>query len=81
VGSVAAAREDFEAAVALLERAEATPALDGWLGSLITTRIGGFDLQAIERQLRGEDGGGIKAVVEVAPSARGAGPNYVPPEG
>jgi glucose 1-dehydrogenase len=65
VGSVAAARGDFEAAVALMARAEADPAFRGWLSSLVTTRIDGFDLPAIERQLdaRGED---IKVVVELA---------------
>jgi glucose 1-dehydrogenase len=64
VGSVAAAREDFEAAVALLAQADATPGLKGWLSSLITTRIEGFDLPAIGSAL--QDGGGIKSVVEIA---------------
>ncbi|CAN5709567.1 glucose 1-dehydrogenase [soil metagenome] len=64
VGSVAAAHEDFAAAVELFTRAEAAPDMKGWLASLITTRIEGFDLPAIESEL--QDGSGIKAVVEVA---------------
>lgn len=72
VGSVAAAREDFVAGIELLSRAHGEPAFEGWLSSLVTTCIDGFDLPAIESELR--EGSAIKAVVELAaPSASGPG--------
>jgi threonine dehydrogenase-like Zn-dependent dehydrogenase len=64
VGSAAASRDDYVAAVATLGRAQAAPATRGWLASLITHRIAGLDVEAIARHL--EDGrDGIKAVVEI----------------
>jgi threonine dehydrogenase-like Zn-dependent dehydrogenase len=65
VGSAAASADDYAAAVATLGRAEDDPATRGWLGHLITHRIGGLDAPLVAEHLQGE-GTGIKTVIEVA---------------
>jgi len=64
VGSAAAAWADYEQAAATIGRAEAEPAIRGWLGELITDRIQGFDAEAIARHLAGA-GDHIKTTVEI----------------
>jgi len=65
VGSAAAAWDDYAQAVATIGRAEADSGTRGWLDALITDRINGFDIGAIERHLSG-DHDAIKATVELA---------------
>ena len=67
VGSAAASRDDYVAAVATIARAEDEPTTRGWLAGIITDRIPGLDSAAIGRHLAdGRDA--IKAVVEVESS-------------
>jgi len=67
VGTVNAARADFEAGVTDMERAEAT--WPGWLEQLLTTRIDGLeDPQAVMDHLFDDDAA-IKVYVEIAGGA------------
>ncbi|MEX1295350.1 MAG: alcohol dehydrogenase catalytic domain-containing protein [Candidatus Limnocylindrales bacterium] len=65
VGSAAAAREDYAAAVGTIGQAQAEEGTRGWLGELLTDRIEGFDVEAVARHLV-RSGDHIKATVEIA---------------
>ena len=71
VGSAAASRDDYVAAVATIGWAEADPATRGWLAELITHHIDGLDADAIARHLA-DHAEAIKATVEISPGASGA---------
>jgi len=64
VGSAAASRDDYAAAVTTIAAAEADPATRGWLARLITARIRGLDADAIAGHLAGR-GHGIKTTIEI----------------
>ncbi len=64
VGSAAASRGDYAAAVATIGAAEADPATRGWLAQLITDRIRGLDADAIAGHLAGRREG-IKTTIEL----------------
>jgi glucose 1-dehydrogenase len=65
VGSAAASRDDYVAAVTTLGRAEVDPATRGWPEGLITQRIRGLDPQAVAGHF-GDSREGIKSVIEIA---------------